>query len=156
MGLNGSTVRMFDWYNCNRALLDEPEKIRSQAVEIAGLTGLRVIGSSLFYYPEGGSLIVIALAESHIRLEIWPGVDERGYVNGEVQLCHFTQDNRELVHVLYLRLQELLNPDHVSYHTLERGPWPVGTPRGDFIRLSEREIWKNPHHHPSAVAMNLE
>jgi S-adenosylmethionine/arginine decarboxylase-like enzyme len=54
-----------------------------------------------------------------VRVETWP---EHGHVNGEVQICNYSQDNRESALALARALLQMLGAKTGEVVVIERGP----------------------------------
>ena len=130
----GSTMVKFNLQGCN-LLANAPEKLLETVRSIisARLLVPREINllDSWGTAAQGACTVFVPLEESHVRVsvrspeqfvrcETWP--DRNNYIDGEIQLCNYTRDNRILTRELFKDLRAALDPQHGSYIVIECGP----------------------------------
>ncbi|MCM8536191.1 MAG: adenosylmethionine decarboxylase [Lentisphaeraceae bacterium] len=75
---------LIELYDCDRELLNDPERIEACMKEAAVESGATIVSShSNLFNPHGVSGVVI-IAESHITIHTWP---EHGYAAVDVFTC---------------------------------------------------------------------
>lgn len=60
---------------------------------------------------------VVALAESHISLHIWP---ERKYISLDIFVCNFWEDNSQKAKKIYQNLIDFFKPKNIEEKFIER------------------------------------
>lgn len=123
----GSLNILFDLYldaesNCGVAFsphaLDSLLKKTIAEIGMVRRTGMLDVWKTKYSGPASS---FHSLEESHVRVETWP---EDRHVQGEVQLCNFSRDNREAT-MQYARLIiERLKPASAHLLCIPRGPGP--------------------------------
>ncbi len=93
---------LVELYNCDVALLNNPEKIESFLKEAALVSGATIVSvHTNLFNPHGVSGVVI-IAESHITIHTWP---EHGYAAVDAFTCGDSVDTMKVADVLEDRLR---------------------------------------------------
>ncbi len=74
-----------EYYDCNRTILDDIEKIRSIMLQAANICGATVIDSKLHRFSPYGISGIVMIAESHLSIHTWP---EYGYAAFDLFTCN--------------------------------------------------------------------
>ncbi|MDE1924653.1 MAG: hypothetical protein KGH79_00515 [Patescibacteria group bacterium] len=142
----GSTMIAFDFSECDE-IINHPAQLRDAIRAIITRQGLTPRENDFTdtwgSREEGPSTIFIPLKESHIRLWIFSGIinrllrlllgmlaffrietwpDRKNHVNGEVQICNYSRNNRMATAEIVVALAQLLKPKLISLHIFQRGP----------------------------------
>jgi S-adenosylmethionine/arginine decarboxylase-like enzyme len=111
----------FDLYGCNE-LMHQPEKLQEKLIEFVQEVKMTIRQIWRDDWENGATTIVIVLAESHIRVETWPEAEEDNYVNGDVQICNFSTDNKKKVELFTEKIISALKPTRGETWSIQRGP----------------------------------
>ena len=71
-------------YDCDRALLDDVERMRRLLTDAAQAVGATVLAEALHRYEPQGVSGVVLIAESHLSVHTWP---EAGYAAVDIFTC---------------------------------------------------------------------
>lgn len=92
---------LVELYNCDVALLNDPQKIESFMKEAAEASGATIVSvHTNLFNPHGVSGVVI-IAESHITIHTWP---EYGYAAVDAFTCGDSVDTMKVAEVFGERL----------------------------------------------------
>jgi S-adenosylmethionine decarboxylase len=106
-----------DMYDCDPAVLDDEEAIRSTLLEAARRGGATVVGSSFRHFEPHGISGVVMIAESHLAIHTWP---EHGYAALDLFTCGETVDSE----ACFSYLKQALRSLECTMRTIERGRRP--------------------------------
>ncbi len=75
---------LVEFYDCDKAVLNDPLVIEKEMVKAAELIGATVISSSSHTFSPHGVSAVVIIAESHLTMHTWP---EHGYAAVDLFFC---------------------------------------------------------------------
>lgn len=105
---------LVELYNCDVALLNNPEKIESFLKEAAIASGATIVTvHTNLFNPHGVSGVVI-IAESHITIHTWP---EYGYAAVDAFTCGNSVDTMKIAEVL----KDGLKAESTDFKIFKRG-----------------------------------
>lgn len=105
---------IIEYYGCDKAILDDTNRIRQYMLTAAKKTGATIVGEVFHHFnPQGVSGAVI-IAESHLSIHTWP---EYNYAAVDFFTCGNTCDPQK--GLTYLK--EALKANGKSVKELERG-----------------------------------
>jgi len=109
-----------EWYGCvgDMPEMQNAQALRTLCLELAGASGMTIVGDSFHQFQPGGVTGTVLLAESHLAIHTWP---EHGFVTIDVYVCNYTTDNSAKAERLFESMQAALRPQHVSLHSIHRG-----------------------------------
>jgi S-adenosylmethionine decarboxylase len=105
---------LLELYQCDRALLDDEEFLRSECVNAARAMGASVIGVHSHRFQPVGLSVVVILAESHLALHTWP---EHATASADIFVCNPVADLQRAKR----HLSACLRSRHVSEQEFARG-----------------------------------
>ena len=73
-----------EFYSCDPALLDDPDRLRSRLLEAAARIHATVIAEAFHRFENGGVSGTLVIAESHLSIHTWP---ERRYAAVDLFTC---------------------------------------------------------------------
>ncbi len=105
---------LVELHDCDSALLDDEQFLRSQCAAAAGRMGATVVKEHSHRFTPIGVSVVIILAESHLSLHTWP---EYGLAAVDIFVCGPGADP----HVAKQRLSRSLKAGRVVELEIRRG-----------------------------------
>ncbi len=103
-----------EYFECDRALLDDPGRLEELLREAAVAANATVISSSFRRFEPFGVSGVVIIAESHLSIHTWP---EYGYAAVDYFTCGDAADPWKA----HEYLKKLLHPKHTEERELLRG-----------------------------------
>ena len=116
-------------HGCDRALLNDAERLRSILRRAAAEAGATVVAEVLHPYSPHGVTGVFVIEESHFSLHTWP---ESGYAAVDFYTCGDVSPERAAV-----VLREALGAENMRLLMVERGR-PVGEDPFRVVPLGDR------------------
>ncbi len=105
---------LIDFYECDRALINDIEKIRLLMLKTAALIPTKVVNQVFHPFSPYGISGVIVISESHFAIHTWP---EHGLVSIDLFTCNPKMNiDRALTF-----LKESLGANRIKTHTVDRG-----------------------------------
>ena len=110
---------LVDLADCDRALLDDVDRLRTAMLDSAGAIGATIVTDHFHRFAPQGVSGVIVIAESHLALHTWP---EHGMASIDLFSCSEHLDFARLVAVV----TEKFGASHCSTTTVMRGGFTDG------------------------------
>ena len=101
-------------YDCDRALLDDPDRIQVTMREAALKGGAHIVNEAFHQFAPQGVSGVLVIAESHLSVHTWP---EHGYAAIDI----FTCGDRVDIWAIKTHLELALQSQRISVTELRRG-----------------------------------
>ena len=92
----------------NLHLFTDAEALLAQLKIAVVESGLTVVTSSIYPFAEGGVTGTVVLAESHLNIHSWPERDF--YLNLDISVCNYVEDNYDKAVKLYELVKKLFAP----------------------------------------------
>lgn len=73
-----------EFYDCDRVLLDDVERMRALLRRAAEIVGATIVGDTFHSFSPQGVSGTVVIAESHLSVHTWP---ESGYVAVDIFTC---------------------------------------------------------------------
>ena len=109
---------LIEFYDCQREVLTDRDRIRQYMLEAAHHAGVTVISDTFHHFKPDGISGVVVIAESHISIHTWP---EHRYAAVDVFTCGDSVDPWGVPRYL----QEKLQAKNVSNMEIKRGLFPI-------------------------------
>lgn len=106
-----------DTHDCDPAVLDDEEAIRSCLLEAARRCGATIVSHCFHRFSPHGVSGVVVIAESHLAMHTWP---EHDYAALDLFTCGNSLDPD----LCLAYVQDALRSQHYSTSYLLRGPQP--------------------------------
>lgn len=117
------THLLLELRECNPALLNDLDYVKSAMVSAAQAMGAQIIGESFHRFQPQGVTGVLAIAESHLSVHTWP---EYRYAAADVFTCGTLVKAKKAAQLLIDKL-ESKNPVITEFRRGVETPVPVGT-----------------------------
>jgi spermidine synthase len=117
-----------DLYRCGgeAVALSEREALETLCVAECRDAGLTPLGAYFYQFLDdagepAGVTGTVVLAESHLAIHTWP---ETGDVTLDVYVCNYSRDNSERARQVYRRVIDVMQPEDIAEHAVNRGRLP--------------------------------
>ncbi len=118
-----------EYYDCDRSILDDTERVEKYMREAAVFSGATIVQSVFHRFSPYGVSGVVVISESHLAIHTWP---EYGYAAVDLFTCGDTVDPWKAHEFLARRLgaertetREILRGRLESSHPLPHKPMPA-------------------------------
>lgn len=111
---------LVEFYNCNKELLNNTEKIRLIMEQAADTIGATIIDSKFHRFTPHGVSGMVLIAESHLAIHTWP---EYGYAAFDLFTCSSKIDAVTCFQDVELKLEAKIK----KITKLDRGCIPLST-----------------------------
>ena len=109
---------LVEMYDCDPAVLDDQDTIRTEMIRAAALAGATIVGDVFHKFTPQGVSGAIVIAESHLSIHTWP---EYRYAALDLFTCGTNVDPW----VGFNHLRKALKSERSSQTELKRGLFPL-------------------------------
>ncbi len=113
---------LVEFYDCNKAVLNDPLVIEKEMVKAAELIEATVVSSSSHTFSPHGVSAVVIIAESHLTMHTWP---EHGYAAVDLFFCTKAIDPWLAIN----HLNDVLGAENSTSVEFKRGSFGNITPK---------------------------
>ena len=105
---------LVELFGCNREILNDSRKIKSEMIKAAELINATIVASSAHNFKPQGVSAVVVISESHLTMHTWP---EYQYAAVDLFICTDTADPW----IAFNHLKKVLQASHTSTIEMKRG-----------------------------------
>ncbi len=105
---------LVELFGCDRKILNDSRKIKSEMIKAAELINATIVSSSAHQYEPQGVSAVVVISESHLTMHTWP---EYQYAAVDLFICTDTADPW----IAFKHLKNTLQASHTSTVEMKRG-----------------------------------